>query len=72
MHSEASILEGLVSVEDFAEANKTSPKTIRRRCHEPDGMPHTYWNGRLYVHVPKARDWLLGRIKQPNPRKGAR
>ena len=42
------------------------------RLNQPDGLPSTRLGNRLLIHVPTAREWLIGRMRRPNPRRRER
>jgi hypothetical protein len=35
------------------------------------GLPFVRLGNRTLVHVPTAREWLLGRMQRPNPRRSS-
>jgi hypothetical protein len=55
-------------IELAADINKT-PRTVDRWCTQPDGLPHTWLGNKRFIHIPTAREWLLSRMRQPNPRR---
>jgi hypothetical protein len=48
---------------------KRHPKTVKRWTQQPDGLPFAYLGKTPIIHVPTARDWLLGKLRRPNPRR---
>jgi hypothetical protein len=63
-------LEDFDHRDDFAKAAEVCPRTVSRYCHQPDGLPHLEFGGRLYIGPrSEAREWLLKRVKRPNPRR---
>jgi hypothetical protein len=62
------VLADYVEVDPFAAEVKRHPRTVRRWMQEPDGLPHLRLGNRILIHVPTARQWLLSKIKHPNPR----
>jgi hypothetical protein len=64
------ILEDLVEVSPFAAKVKKHPRTIIRWMDEPNGLPFVKLGNRRLIHIPTARQWLLGRTRtrNPNPR----
>jgi hypothetical protein len=46
---------------------KKHPRTIRRWMEDADGLPHVRLGRRFFIHIPTAREWLLKRMKYPNP-----
>jgi len=61
-------LTDYVELAPFAAQVKRHHRTVRRWLHLPDGLPHTRLGNRILIHIPTARQWLLGRMKNPNPR----
>jgi hypothetical protein len=64
------ILQDFLDVEPFAEQVDRDPRTVLRWMNEPDGLPYTKIGNRRLIHAPTAREWLLKRMRQPNPRRG--
>jgi hypothetical protein len=56
--------------DDFARSNNVSPRTVARYRNQPDGLPYVVWGGKVLVHIPGAREWLLKRTVSRNPRRG--
>jgi hypothetical protein len=65
-------LTDYVEVDPFAAQVKRHPRTVRRWMRQPDGLPHTRLGNRILIHVPTAREWLLSKMKYPNPRQPER
>jgi hypothetical protein len=63
------LLKDFVDLEPFAAEAKRDPRTVRRWMNQPDGLPYTKIGNRILIHVPTARDWMLGRMRRPNPRR---
>ncbi len=66
------LLDDCLELEAFARKLKRHPRTVQRWMRQPDGLPHTRLGNRTIVHIPTAREWLIGRMRHPNPRKSAR
>jgi hypothetical protein len=64
---DATILDGLVTEEDFARGNNVSKRTIAQYRKQPDGLPYTVWGGKVYIPVERAREYLATRTRHPNP-----
>ena len=70
--SKPNILEDYMDLEPFAAEVNRDSRTVRRWMSKPDGLPHTRIGNRILVHVPTAREWILGRMtrgpvrRQPN------
>lgn len=67
--SDTSVLDDFLDLDAFAAEVDREPRTIRRWMNEPNGLPHTQIGNRILVHVPTAREWILGRMRRPNPRR---
>jgi hypothetical protein len=67
MASDASILEGFVPEDKFAKANHIHIRTAKRYRAEPDGLPFLIWGNRVWIPTEAAREWLLKRVRRPNP-----
>ena len=63
------LLADFLDLEPFAAQVDRDPRTVRRWMNEPDGLPYTRIGNRLLIHVPTAREWILGRMQKPNPRR---
>ena len=68
----ADLLDDCLEIEAFAQTIKRHPRTVIRWMREPDGLPYTRLGKTPIIHVPTAREWLLGRMRRPNQRKVAR
>jgi hypothetical protein len=66
--SDINILSDYAEVPQIAAEAKKHPRTILRWMDQPDGLPFVKLGNRRLVHIPTARQWLLGRMKNPNPR----
>jgi hypothetical protein len=64
------ILEGFLGIAPFAAQVERDPRTVRRWMDEADGLPYTKIGNRRLIHIPTAREWMLGRMRRPNPRRG--
>lgn len=60
-------LADFVELARFAKEMKRHPRTIQRWIDEPDGLPATRLGNRTVIHVPKAHEWLLARVRSRNP-----
>jgi len=69
MQTAFKIFDDVVELDDFARSIKRHPRTVKRWMAEPDGLPFTWLGQTKLVHLPTAREWLLGRMKQANPRR---
>jgi hypothetical protein len=61
--SKTAVLDDYVEVEPFAKEVKRSPRTILRWMDEPNGLPYSRIGNRRLIHVPTARDWIFGRMR---------
>jgi hypothetical protein len=66
---EAGLLDECLEVEAFADSIKRHPRTVLRWMRKPDGLPYATLGKTPIIHIPTAREWLLGRMRRPNPRR---
>jgi hypothetical protein len=65
------LLDDWLGLEEFARDEvKKHPRTVRRWTRGPDGLPYAVLGNKPFIHMPTARQWLLGRLRRPNPRRG--
>jgi hypothetical protein len=57
------ILEDFVDFPTFAKQLSRCETTIERWTKKPDGLPYTKVGNRRLIHVPTAREWLMGRLE---------
>lgn len=67
--SDNRLLIDFVDLEPFAAEVNRDPRTVRRWMNEADGLPYTRIGNRILIHVPTAREWILGRMHNPAPRR---
>lgn len=66
------LLDDWLELEVFARDEvKRHPRTVKRWTKSPDGLPYAMLGKTPIIHIPTAREWLLGRMRRPNPRKSA-
>jgi hypothetical protein len=63
------LLQDFVDLNPFAAQVGRDPRTVRRWIDQPNGLPFTRIGNRLLIHIPTAREWLLSRVRQRNPRR---
>jgi hypothetical protein len=66
------ILEDFVEVTRFASDLHKHPRTVHRWTTMPGGLPFVKLGKQRLIHLPSARAWLLGRVKQFNPNRRRR
>jgi hypothetical protein len=66
------LLAELVNVEKFARELKKHPRSIHRWMAAPNGLPFVKLGAERYIHMPSAREWILSRIRRPNPDRRSR
>ena len=67
------ILAGYVDVPQFAAEAQKHPRTVVRWMDAENGLPFVQLGSRRLIHVPTAREWLLRKMRRPNPtRRSAR
>ena len=52
---------------DFAAELGVSRHTVARYRAEPDGLAYVMLGGRVYIHIPGAKEWMAKRIKRRAP-----
>jgi hypothetical protein len=62
-------LEDWAEVEPLAAEVNKHPRTINRWMSGPDGLPYTRLGNKRFIHRPTFHEWLLARMKRPNPRR---
>jgi hypothetical protein len=62
------VLEDFLDLDAFATEVNRHPRTIRRWLDKPDGLPYTKVGGRILIHVPTARDWMLNHMHNMPPK----
>jgi hypothetical protein len=62
-------LDDCQKLDEFADSVGKHPRTVKRWMDEPNGLPHLRLGKTPFIHVPTAREWLLGRIHKPNRRR---
>ena len=62
------VFEDFLDLDSFAAEVNRHPRTIRRWLDEPGGLPYTKVGGRVLIHVPTARDWMLNRMHNTPPK----
>lgn len=69
MSTTPKLLDDWVGLEDFADQVKRHPRTVGRWTQQPDGLPYAMLGNMKIIHIPTAREWLFGRMHQPNRRR---
>lgn len=59
------ILDDCVREAEFASAHGITVRTDKR--YRDQGMPYLKWGGKIWIHPPTARTWLLSRMVTKNP-----
>lgn len=67
--SEINFLQDYCDVIEFAADIKKTPRTVDRWCTQPNGLPFAWFGHKRLIHIPSAREWLLARVRKPNPRR---
>jgi hypothetical protein len=65
--SDTGLLSDFLDLEPFAKQVDRDPRTVRRWMDKPDGLPYTRIGNRILIHVPTAREWIFGRMRNRNP-----
>lgn len=66
--SDTDLLSDFLDLEPFAEKVDRDPRTVRRWMGKSNGLPYTRMGNRILIHVPTAREWIFGRMRNRNPR----
>jgi hypothetical protein len=61
--SDTGLLSDFLDLELFAQQVDRDPRTVRRWMDEPEGLPYTRIGNRILIHIPTAREWMLGRMR---------
>jgi hypothetical protein len=56
------LLEGFADLDSFAAEVDRHPRSVRRWLDQPGGLPYTRIGNRILIHIPTAREWMLGRM----------
>jgi hypothetical protein len=66
------ILEDYTLEADFAAELGVSSHTVARYRKEPNGLPFAVFGGKIYIHLPGAREWMAKRIRRRAPLRSTR
>jgi hypothetical protein len=61
------LLADFVPIKDFAKSVGKTTRCVQFWMAKPDGLPWTSLGATRLIHVPTARAWLMGRMRQRNP-----
>jgi hypothetical protein len=65
--STTDILNDYVTLKQFAGDIGKSTRTVTRWMDQNDGLPFLKFGRERLVHLPSAKRWMLGRVRQRNP-----
>jgi hypothetical protein len=65
------LLDDWVALDEFALDLKRHPRSVDRWTKLPNGLPYAKLGCKKIIHIPTARTWLLGRMRNPNRRRNA-
>lgn len=65
------LLQDFLDFAAFAVEVDRCERTVDRWTKEPDGLLFTSMGNTKLIHIPTARQWLINRMRQPNPRRSA-
>ena len=71
MSPKEQVFADFVPLGEFAKSIDKHPRTIQRWAGQPDGFPIAHIGKEDFVHIPTARDWVLSKVRRPNPRREA-
>jgi hypothetical protein len=63
------LLDGWVTTKELARQVKKHERTVKRWTQEPNGLPYANLGNTTIHHMPTTQEWLLGRLRKPNPRR---
>ena len=66
--SDTGLFADFLDLELFAKEVDRDPRTVRRWLDQPNGLPYSRIGNRILIHVPTAREWILGHMRNRNPR----
>jgi hypothetical protein len=66
------LLRDFIHLEPFAEEVNRHPRTVLNWMKPPDGLPYSWMGNQRIIHVPTAREWLMGRMRKPKRARVAR
>ena len=66
------LLTDFVDDDILAAELKRHPRTIFRWSNQADGLPYVKLGHQRLYHLPTVREWLLSRVRKPNPRRSTR
>ena len=66
------ILGDCLTEAEFAAVEGIAKRTVARHRKEPNGLPFFRWAGKVWIHPPTAREWIMRRMLHPNPTRGGR
>jgi len=69
MSEPADLLDDYIDIAPFAKEVKRSLRTVLRWMNAPNGLPYSRIGNRRIIHVPTARDWILGRMRNRSVRR---
>jgi hypothetical protein len=69
--TEINFLKDYCNLDEFAVDVNRHTRTVCRWINQPDGLPCAWFGNKRIIHVPSAREWLLSRVRQYNPRRRA-
>ena len=67
MTSQTNILDDFQPQDEFAAEHDVSEHTVARYRKEPAGLPYVMFGGKIYIHIPGAREWMAQRIRRRAP-----
>ena len=70
--SDTGFFADFLDLELFAKEIDRDPRTVRRWLDQSNGLPYSRIGNRILIHVPTAREWMLGRMRNRNPRNARR
>jgi hypothetical protein len=61
------ILDGYLTLPQFAQQVNRHPRTVRRWMNQPDGLPYINMGNTILLKLQTSCDWLDSKERRPNP-----
>jgi hypothetical protein len=58
-----SLLDDYQPQAEFAKEHNVAERTVNRYRNLPNGLPWMYFGGKVYIHIPGAKEWLQRRVR---------
>jgi hypothetical protein len=68
--SVSNLLDDYAPEDALAKSWSVDRRTIARYRNEPNGLPFMKLGGKVYIHIPGAKEWIRRRTLRRNPISG--